>query len=880
MPFPRERSVLDFFCEKVRAQPDALAVKDAGRVMTYGELDLCSNRVANELCRRGLKLEESVVVLLPASCEFLAAIIGVLKAGGTYFPVATDTPVKRLEYLLGDSGSRLALSDEAGRERCSGWSGMVLDVALIIEQSNAETDRDPNIPSDPNRRAYITYTSGSTGQPKGVEIEHHALMNFVCCCLRRFDITAQDRASMLAYVSFDASVGDIWPTLCAGGILVIPPEGLLLKPDGLVEWLAAEKITLTFVSTGLLEIILLQPWPERMSLRFLITGGDRLRVRPPAGLSFAVINGYGPTENTVFSTWSLVLPEDGTKQPPPIGRPLANTTAYVLDEQMQPVPPGEAGELYVGGEQIARGYLGRPKLTEERFLPDPFAGKPGAQMYRTGDWARWLADGELDFLGRKDGQIQIRGRRVELGEIEATLFAHGAVRQVCCVPWLDEGMPSAVIAHIVPQNHTADLSSELRSYLLPRLPDYMVPSKFVLHDSLPLTPQGKLDRAALSALQAAKPASIQAVTGEDGLEKALAQLWHSLLPAAEGSAADATFATLGGDSLLAIKLVLGVEEITGQRIETSAFLIKPTFAGLCEAVRNRMARTQFEPVLTLHKHGTRPPLFCLYGHTGDIEVYFNLAKALGDDQSVFGIRSPALEDLSRLPPSMEEAAAEVLRHIRKVHPQGIPSLVGYSWGGLLAFQVARQLAITEGVHCYTALIGTTAPMRPTNFTSRLAHFSRHFPPWLWNLITDYKHCRRRLMRWREMARETRRNLAQTRLPVEKWEWVSSPISRHMIGLMEKYRPLPISDISVEIFRERDELNSPPHPLHAWQTHHQPDGGWNRWTRRPNHIHWLEGDHETIMKPPAVSGLAQSIRQSMDQHYKMPSAALEVLTNTR
>ena len=863
IPFPRERSVVDFLRERVQTQPDVLAVKDAGSSMTYGELDRRSDLVAHELQQRGLHLEEPVTILIPASGEYVVAMLGILKAGGSYLPTDPEVPVKRLEFLLQDTGSRFVLTDANGLKRLSEWPGTVLALAAITGKRNPEPCKITSVASDPRRRAYIICTSGSTGQPKSVEIEHHSLTNLVCHYHRRLNLTAQDRAAMLAHVAFDASVADIWPVLCAGGIVTVPPKGILLNPDGLIEWLAAEEITVTFVPTGLAEILFARPWPERMKLRFLITGGDRLRVRPPAGLPFVVLNGYGPTENTVFSTWSVVSPEDGTGQPPPIGRPISNTTTYVLDEQLQPVPVDVAGELYLGGEQVARGYLGRRELTAECFLSDPFAGKPDARMYRTGDWVRWLADGELDFLGRKDGQIQIRGRRVELGEIETTLFGHGAVRQVCCVPWLDDGMPSGVIAHVVPETRDAGLSDELRSYLQARLPDYMVPAEFVIHESLPLTPQGKLDRAALIALQPAKQASVQIADGEDGLESALHRLWHSLLPAAGNSPKDATFANLGGDSLLAVRLMLGVEDIINQRLEVSTFLMQPTFSGLCQAVKERMSRTEFQPVLTLRKQGTRPPLFCLYNHGGDIEVYFGLAEALGDDQPVFGIRSPALEDLSRLPPSLEAAAAEIVRCIRKVQPQGAPALVGYSWAGLLAFEVARQLEQQTGMSSFTALVGPDAPMRPTNFASRLTHLIRNFPPWLWHLMVDRENRWQRLSRWQQMARGTKQNLVEAPLPMP--DWVSSPISRHLIGLMEKYRPPPKSDVAIDLFRERDSYQPRSHPLHPWHTSSLPDGGWNLWTRKQIRIHWLEGDHDTIIKPPAVSGLAQSIRQAMDQH---------------
>jgi amino acid adenylation domain-containing protein len=867
MPLPGERTVLDYFKIHAQTQPEAIAIRDGARLMTYRELDVCSNRVANELVRRALNLEETVVILESASCEFLAGVLGVLKAGGTYFPMDVETPAKRLEFLLSDSKSRFVLSNEAGRNRLREWPGKVLDLAQMIRPSEAAADNNPATPSDSHRTAYLLYTSGSTGQPKGVQIEHHSLTNFVCHYHRHFKITPQDRSSMLAYIAFDVSVSDIWPALCAGGTVVVPPNGILGDPDGLIRWLEIQEVTLSFVPTGLVEILFTRPWPKQMKLRYLFTGGDRLRVRPPAGLPFTVINGYGPTESTVFATSSVVTPDDGCGTPPPIGHPLENVKAYVLDEKLKPLPAGESGELYLGGVQLARGYLNRPELTRERFIPDPFAGELGARMYRTGDWARWLPNGELDFLGRKDDQIQIRGFRVELGEIEAQIFAHDAVQQVCCVPQMIDGMPTSVVAHVVPKTSGQDISEILRSHLESQLPEYMMPSQFVMHERLPLTPQGKADRAAMMTVRPEYIKPGEKFSVGDGLENALSSLWHSLLPAAADSPKDATFAVLGGDSLLTIKMVLGVEEITGRRLEVSTFLVDLTFAGLCDAVGASMLGYEFEPVLAIRKQGTRPPVFCLHGHSGDIETYFHLVKALGDDQPVYGIRSPALEDLSRLPQSMEEAAAEVASFIRKVQPRGIPSLVGYSWAGLLAFEVARQFAKSEGINCYTALIGTTPPIRPMNSISRLADFCQYSSRWLWNFITDHVHRRWRLIRWWRMIRGIKPNQADGHLPGEEVDWNSSPISRHMIGLEEKYQPLQLLDISIDVFRERDEFNFWSHPFRAGQSDYLPDGGWDRWTRQPNRIHWLEGDHVTVMKPPLISKLAQAIRSAMDQHLK-------------
>lgn len=864
--YPREFSVVDFFREKVRQQPDAPAIQDGARIISYRELDQKSDLVAGALLGHGLRIEEPVAIMTAMSFEFLAGILGILKAGGCYFPIDPETPAKRLEFLLADCRARFLWLNSTSRERLGAWSGTTLNLPDAFNNPPGDSKKIPLIPSDPHRVAYLLYTSGSTGQPKGVQIEHHSLTNFVCYYLRHFKITPKDRSSLLTYIAFDVSVSDIWPTLCAGGTLVVPPKGILTNPDALIRWLDTQEITLSFVPTGLAEILFTLPWPKQMKLRYLVTGGDRLRVRPLAELPFTAINGYGPTESTVFATMSIVRPQDENNQPPPIGRSLDNVTAYVLDEKLQLLPIGAPGELYLGGVQLARGYLGRPDLTNERFVPDPFSTQPGARMYRTGDWARWLPDGELDFLGRKDGQIQIRGLRVELGEIEALLFAHPAVKQVCCVPRMINGAPTSVVAHLVCHDRSKNPSQELHDYLSAELPDYMVPSQFILHERLPLTPQGKADRAAMMAMPVEDPAPAKSEgVIEDGLDQALAALWHSLLPGSAQAPADKTFAELGGDSLLAVRLLVGVTEITGQQLEMSAFLVQPTFAGLCKAVKALMAQTEFQPVLTLRKQGNRPPLFFLYGLSGDIEIYFPLAEALGEDQPIYGIRSPGLENPSRLPSSIEAAAAEAIRFIRKVQPHGAPALVGHSWAGQLAFAVSRQLALTEGLHSFTAIIGSDAPRRRLPLLFRAAHFIKYFPAWLLEFIRDSKNRRQRIKHLGSIARDTQTAAMESTSSVP--EWAKSPITRKLFPLMVQYSPQPKADVSPDIFRERDEFNPQAHPARYWDTCHLPDGGWSDWITQPPRIHWLDGNHYSILKPPYVAALAQSIRAAHDAYLK-------------
>jgi len=866
VPFPREQSVLDFFRAQIQTRPGAIAIKEGNRLMTYAELDLYSNRAANELRRQGLRPDHPVAILLPTSCDSITAILAVLKAGGCYLPISTDTPVVRLRFLLEDSATGFVVTDANGQERLREWRGRVLELARMIKAPSPGTDRNPGVPSDPNRRAYMFYTSGSTGQPKGVEIEHHSLTNFVWHYHQQLRVSKDERSSLLAYPSFDVSVADIWPTLCAGGCLVVPPVNLLLEPDGLIAWLVAEEITLTFVPTGLAEILFTRRWPAQMKLRLFTTGGDRLRVRPPAGLPFAVLNGYGPTENTVFSTIAVVEPEDGSKQLPPIGRPLGNVKAYVLDEELQPVPVGEAGELYLGGEQVARAYLGRSELTAEQFPSDPFDNNPGARMYRTGDWARWLPDGQLDFLGRRDDQIQIRGVRVELGEIEAALCAHDGVKQACCVPVLHEGMPIGISAHFVPVRNSPRLVDELRSHLEAHLPAKMVPSQFVVHNRFPLTPQGKLDRKALVTARAMDIEPRQTMPASGELEDELFGYWRSLVPAAKGAEPDATFQVLGGDSLLAIKLLLGVEEITGQRIEQSTFLLKPTFAGLCEAVKARETNREFEPVITLCGKGNRTPLFCLYGAAGDINFHSDFAEAMGGNQPVFGIRSPALFHPERLPNSIEEAATDAIRSIRLIQPCGVPGLVGYSWGGLLVFEVARQLAQNEGISCFAALVGTDPPVRAVNRASKHKHFAASLPGWLWHLITDAGNRRRRLSRWFGMlrsAKETLGDAAEAPLP----DWARTPLSRQLMLLDRRYQPSTTGPVKIDLFRERDSAPKCAHPLKPGNNVHLPDAGWSTWTLVPPRVHWVDGDHHSLLQQPILGQLAKELRTAMDRHFE-------------
>jgi amino acid adenylation domain-containing protein len=861
--FPRELSVVELIRMQATQRPEATALDDGRESLSYDELERLSNRVANGLLRGGLQSEEIVALLMNRSCRFAVAALGVLKAGGSYLPIDTANPNQRLDYLLADSRARFIIAEQDQIKRCT---GRIAFPATPEWESFAGEMEALSLPaSDPSRRAYVIYTSGSTGEAKGVEIEHHSLSNLVSFYHRHLQLTTEDRMTMIANVAFDASVADLWPGLCAGATVMIPPPELISDLDGLIGWMAEKRVTFSFVPTALAELMFERTWPSGIALRYLATGGDTLRTTPGRELPFTLLNTYGPTENTVDATWSVVPPEPEGKRPS-IGKPISNVRAYVLDEELKPVPRGQTGELYLAGEQVARGYLNRPELTMERFLKDPFSQNPGERMYRTGDWVLWNREGEMEFMGRRDDQVQIHGVRIELGEIEQALQGHESVRRSCCRPTIVEGRTSGIVAHLVLTKAQEGFREEIRSYLLEKLPAAAIPGTFVFHDVFPMTPQGKVDRAALDAkTHAAHNQTSSATklenTKADTREESLTRLWHTLLPNAAGAHPGATFTELGGDSLLALKLLLGVEKIIGRRLPLSALLLDPTLSGLCRTASSSESKKPAD-VVPMNPHGNRPPVFCLYNLGGDVGVYVELAKALGSDQPVYGIRSPALNNPRATPHALEEAATQVVKLIKSLGMKTPPALVGYSWAGLLAFEVARQWIEPGKEVPFVGLIGAGAPLVRVTILTRVLHFLRWAPHWFHQLIHDGVHWRKRL---EEASKRLLKNPTIQINPTVPG-WASSPLAQNQVKIGHRYQPRLSEPLLIDLFRERGSFSRRAHPLHPHFTEHETDGGWSKWALRQPRIHWIDGDHEKIYRQPAVNTLAARLRRAMDHHY--------------
>ncbi len=519
---------------QARRAPNAIAVVEGQRSVSYGELVDLSRRVAGTLRRHGGTAGSIIAVCLPRGIDLVVAELGVLLAGAAYLPIDPDNPRDRIGYMLSDARAVSVITTAEFSDR------LPADASLVRLEQAADGDLAPPHEPSPVDAAYAIYTSGSTGRPKGVLVEHGSLANLARWRRRAYRITAADRMTMFASPGFDPTVSDIWPTLTAGASVHVPDPEIRMLPHALARWLVAGQITMAELPTPLAESLLLLPWPVQCQFRLLIAGGDRLHLRPAADLPFELSNEYGPTENTATSTWDIVQPGE-TGLNPPIGRPITGTRGYILDPRLRPIPPGACGELYLGGGGVARGYLGRPALTAGRFVPDPFSREPGARMYRTGDQARHLHDGRIEFLGRVDAQIKLRGYRIEPGEIVAALRRHPDIADAYVT---SDG--SRLVGYLVGKAGSQAGAAPIRDLLAAELPSYMVPTAFVFLDKLPTSASGKVDRRRLPVPAQAGEASEPPATE---LEHRLARIWRQVLGVETVGATDSFF-DLGGHSLL------------------------------------------------------------------------------------------------------------------------------------------------------------------------------------------------------------------------------------------------------------------------------------------------------------------------------------------
>ncbi len=578
--------VHDLVSERAKATPDASAVVAGDQKITYHELDARSNQVAHLVLSRGAGPEAPVALCMSRSIELAVAALGVLKAGRAYLPLDPSYPPGRIALILEDAGASLVMTQPSSRPAVpSGrWTTVTLEPHGLDSAHYSRVV--PARSTNPDDVAYIVFTSGSSGRPKGVQVTHANLMNLVSWHQRAFNVTRADKATLHASPGFDASVWELWPYLTAGASVHVVPEEIRSTPEVLRDWLVANGITVSFFPTALAECVIGLSWPQETSLRFLLTGADTLRRRPPKDLPFVLVNNYGPTECTVVASSGTVQPEQENAERPSIGKAIDGVAVYIVDEWLRPVPLGEPGEILIGGAGVARGYLNAPDLTAEKFVSDPSILDPSVfdpsdsssskRLYRTGDIARYLPDGEIEFLGRMDDQLKINGYRIEPQEISTVLERCPGVAQSAVSSYRDHLGNQRLVAYLVADNATRTKPSEIRAFLTDYLPEYMVPSTFVALPALPMSAHGKVNRAALPEPTPDNILDDDAFEApESAIEQQLASFLSDLISVGRIGRDDNFFA-LGGHSLMAAQLIAKIRQTFGVDLSLRKLFEAPT----------------------------------------------------------------------------------------------------------------------------------------------------------------------------------------------------------------------------------------------------------------------------------------------------------------
>ena len=580
--YPREASIQALFEAQVSRAPEAVAVEYGDERLSYGELNERANRVARYLVRHGVGVEVMVGLCVERSVEMVIGVLGILKAGGAYVPLDPEYPAERLRFMLEDTATPVLLTQEKLRGRLPAYGGRVISLDGDWAEIGKQSAENPKVLAGGGSLAYVIYTSGSTGRPKGTCIEQRSVVRLVKNT-NYIELGPEEVVLQFAPISFDASTLELWGSLLNGGRLVVCPAGKLSLEE-LGEVIQQRGVTTLWLTAALFHQMVDTHIESLRGVRQLLAGGEALSVAHVRRMLEVIgegrlINGYGPTENTTFTCCHVMTADSCIENTVPIGRPISNTRVYVLDGHMQPVPVGVYGELYIGGDGLAREYLHQPQLTAEKFVADPFDTTAGGRLYRTGDLVRYLADGTIEFLGRLDNQVKVRGFRIELGEIEAVLGRMPQVRQAVVVVREDTPGDKRLVAYVVAQGATEDLVEQLRSRLRESLPEYMVPSAFVMVEKLPLTPNGKVDRNALPAPERENQVTAGYVAPGSELEQKLVSVWREVLRM-EKVGVDDNFFDLGGNSLLVTRVHARIKPLFERDVRVVDLFRFPTIRSL------------------------------------------------------------------------------------------------------------------------------------------------------------------------------------------------------------------------------------------------------------------------------------------------------------
>ncbi len=704
-PESRPSCIHRMFELQVENSPDATALIVEGQQLSYRELNARANQLAHYLCNIGVTSEVLVGISMERSIDMLIAVLGVLKAGGAYVPLDPTYPPDRLLYMVQDAEIAVLLTQHKLCEIAPKHDARVVCIDSEWSRISEESRSNLGDLAGAENLAYVIYTSGSTGKPKGVQIPHSAVANFLQAMRQRPGMNADDVLAAVTTLSFDIAGLELFLPLTCGASVVLVGAAVAADGGRLAEVLKRHRVTVMQATPATWRMLLEAGW-QGGELKVLCGGemlprdlADRLLER-----ASTVWNMYGPTETTIWSTVRRVERGSGAVS---IGGPIDNTRIYIVDSQFNPVPIGVPGELCIGGHGVARGYRNRPELTAEKFVPDTFSSEQGSRLYKTGDLARFLADGTVECLGRTDHQVKLRGFRIELGEIEAVLSRYPAVQQAVVVDrWIsgDKRLVGYVVA-----SAAAATSSDLKAFLRSSVPEYMIPAGFVFLETLPLTPNGKVDR---NALPEPDESRVERDNGflapRDAIELQLANVWEAVLGVRPIGMRD-NFFELGGHSLLAVRLFAEIEKVFGKKLPLATLFQAPDIENFAKVLREAGWTPSWSSLVPIQPSGSKPAFFCVHAHGGNVLNFYDLARRLGPDQPFFGLQAQGLDGSQPKHTSIEEMAAHYIKEIRGVQPVGPYLLGGYCFGGKVAFEMAQQLHAQAEDVALVALIDAFAP---------------------------------------------------------------------------------------------------------------------------------------------------------------------------
>nr|WP_163781273.1 amino acid adenylation domain-containing protein [Myxococcus vastator] len=730
----QDRAISEIFEAQAELHPERIAISHGNQALTYAQLNQRANQVARHLQAVGLEREGLVGLCMRRSIGLIVSKLAILKAGGAYVPLDPDYPQERLGLMLQDTRLPLVLCEADLVARLPEGGGQRLVAEHLLEAASGLSPRNLGTRMSPDQLAYVIYTSGSTGRPKGISIPQRGVVRLVCNP-NYIQLGPDERIAQASTVSFDAATFEIWAALLNGAELVVLDREVVVAPQALARELRERRLTTLCLTPALFNQVVLDVPDAFAPLTNLLLGGEalepkRVRAAMEAGGPKRLLNAYGPTECTTYAaTHAVTDVTDGTSAIP-IGTAISETELHVLDEELEPVPVGVAGELYISGKGLARGYLHAPALTAERFLPNPLSSEPGARMYKTGDIARQRKDGAIVFMGRSDHQVKLRGFRIELGEVEAALLAHPAVAQAIAVVREFSPGDKRLLAYVLAAERVELSSGVLRGWLETKLPRYMLPSAVLVVDAFPLTHNGKVDQAKLPLPRELMEADRRQpyVAPRDGLELQLQKLWEELLGVSPVGV-QSNFFDLGGHSLLAVQLGSRVRQQFGHEPPMGSFYERPTIEALAEHFRDQVRAGRRSPIVAIHRAGTNPRFYCVHSVIGSIMRYVDLSRAMGAGQPFFALEARGQEDGQQPHQSIEAMARDYVDAILEDAPEGPYCVGGWSMGGLVAFEMARLLRQAGRDVGLVALLDTWTPEALRSASDRPMQDATRRPDW-------------------------------------------------------------------------------------------------------------------------------------------------------